>query len=243
MTGLAVSCVIPVYNEGTRILGVLAALAGHPLIAEVLVVDDGSTDETARIVAAQSGVRLIRLEQNRGKTWALHVGIESAGSPLLLLLDGDLVGLTPAHVTALIRPVLEGRADLAMSLRENAPRLWRLIGIDYISGERVMTRALLDGHLQALRSLPRFGFEVFLNRLCTENRSRIAIVRWAGVRSPFKNAKYGFVRGLRADIGMMSDIFRSAGPLSLGRQILAMRRLRVPPEAGPTTRGQGLPSG
>lgn len=232
MKAAAVSCVIPAYNEGARILGVLAAVADHPLIAEVLVVDDGSADDTAAIVGAQPGVRLIRLDRNRGKSWALTVGIETATAPLLLLLDADLLGLTPAHVTALIRPVLDGRADLAISLRENAPRTWRMIGIDYISGERVMRRALLDGQLEPIRSLPRFGFEVFLNRLCIERRAQIAIVRWAGVRSPFKNAKYGLIRGLRADIGMMADIFRFAGPISLARQILAMRRLLVSSSAG-----------
>ncbi|MFO1104922.1 MAG: glycosyltransferase family 2 protein [Amaricoccus sp.] len=225
----SVSCVIPVYNEGARVRGVLAALAFHPLLAEVLVVDDGSTDDTAALVAAEPGVRLIRLDANRGKTGALQAGIEAAGGRYLLLLDGDLLGLTPDHVTALIEPVLAGRADLSISLRENAPRLWRMIGLDYISGERVMARSLLDPHLAALPGLPRFGFEVFLNGVCIEAGARIAVVRWQGVRSPFKHAKHGLMRGVRADLGMMADIFRSAGPGRLARQIVTMRRLRVPP--------------
>jgi glycosyltransferase involved in cell wall biosynthesis len=224
-----VSCVIPVYNEGKRISGVLAAIIAHPLVSEVIVVDDGSTDETVRIVRATEEVRLVALDQNRGKSWALHAGMKASTGQVLLLVDGDLIGLTAAHITALISPVIEGRADISMSLRENTPRLWRLIGLDYISGERVMMRDLLDNRLEAIQALPKFGFEVFLNGLCIERKCRIAIVPWKGVRSPFKNAKYGFLSGVLADIRMISDIFRSASPFGLLHQILAMLRLRVKP--------------
>lgn len=224
-----VSCVIPVYNEGTRIAGVLSAVVGHPLVAEVIVVDDASTDDTGRIVKSVEGVRLICLDRNRGKTWALHVGLQESTRSVLLLLDGDLVGLTAGHITSLVTPVLEGRADVAMSLRENAPRIWKLIGLDYISGERVFSRDLLKNRLDAIKTLPRFGFEIYLNRVFVEQRYRIAIVAWRGGRSPFKNLKYGFLRGMLADLRMFSDILRTASPLELVRQIRVLLQLRASP--------------
>ena len=226
-----VSCIIPVYNEAARVAGVLSAVAGHPDLDEVIVVDDGSSDGTADVVAGLldgvPGARLIRLPQNRGKTWALSVAIEAARAPLLMLIDGDLQGLTPAHVSALAAPVRTGRADLSISLRDNAPRLWHLLGIDYISGERVLPRALLGARLDELRALPKFGFEVHLNGLCLRDGARIGVVRWHGVKSPYKNAKYGFWRGVRADVRMMGDIFRTVPPQRLARQILVMRQRRV----------------
>jgi hypothetical protein len=226
-----VSCVIPVYNEAERIGGVLAAVVGHPLVGEVIVVDDASTDETLAIVKATQGVRWIGLSQNGGKSRALQAGVREATGPLLLLIDGDLVGLSRGHITALILPVLEGRADISLSLRENAPRPWRLIGLDYISGERVFAKALLNDRLESLQTLPKFGFEVYLNGLCIEQKRRIAIVPWRGVRSPLKSLKYGFLKGMLADIRMMADICRTVSPLSLLHQIVAMRRLRVEPSA------------
>jgi glycosyltransferase involved in cell wall biosynthesis len=224
-----VSCVIPVYNEATRIAGVLAAVVDHPLVAEIIVVDDASTDDTVRIVNSVEAVRLVRLDRNRGKTWALHVGLQASTNSVLLLLDGDLIGLTAAHITSLISPVLEGRAEVALSLRENTPTIWKLIGLDYISGERVFARDLLKDRLDAIEALPRFGFEVYFNTVLVERKYRIAIVPWRGVKSPSKNAKYGFPSGMLADLRMISDILRSASPFELIRQIGILLRLRVKP--------------
>ena len=225
------SCIIPAFNEAERIGRVLAAVARHPLIDEVIVVDDGSTDATPDVVAGVARVRLVRLGRNSGKTAALRAGLMLARAPTVLLLDADLVGLKPADVTALVRPVLDARADVAISLRGNAPRLWRMIGLDYISGERVLPMEFLRPHLGSLVNLPPFAFEVWLNRLFIERRARLAIVPWPGVRSPFKQTKLGLLAGMRADVGMMRDIFRTVPPLRAAAQIRAMRGLRVRPGA------------
>ncbi len=221
-----VSCLIPAFNEAERIGAVLAAVVGHPLVDEVIVIDDASGDGTAEIGRNCQGVRLIAHRQNRGKTQALASGLVAATGEFLLLLDADLIGLEADDITALIQPVLTGRADISISLRQNAPRLWRLIGLDYISGERVFRKDLLTAQLQTLQVLPKFGFEVFLNNLCIARNYRIAVVRWDRVRSPFKNRKYGFVRGVLADLRMLRDIFATVSIWTIMRQITRMRRLR-----------------
>ncbi len=238
-----VSCVIPAYNEADRIGRVLSAVVGHPLVGEILVVDDGSTDDTAGRVAGIEGVRLIGQRRNGGKCRALRVGIEAAAGPLILLLDADLVGLTARHVTSLIRPVMLDRADIAISLRENTMTAWRLIGLDYISGERVFHKRLLDGRYDEMDALPRFGFEVFLNELCIAQHDRVAIVNWKDVESPFKVRKYGVLSGAWGDARMMVDLITAVSPLRLARQIPALRRLRVGPPVEVGERDLALRSG
>ena len=233
---LAVSCIIPVFNDAARIDRVLDAVIGHPLLAEVIVVDDGSSDGTLGVLRARPGITLVALTRNAGKSHALREGLARAAGPLLLLLDGDLVGLEPSHVTALLRPVLDGNAATSISLRQNAPWLWRRIGLDYISGELVMPKALLEPRLTALEHLPAFGFEVWLNRLWIELGCRIAVVTRPGVESPSKRAKFGARRGLRAAVRMMRDIFRTVPPSGAAAQIRAMLRLCIPspPRSGRT---------
>jgi glycosyltransferase involved in cell wall biosynthesis len=224
---MTITCLIPAYNEEARIGAVLRAIVGHPQVAEVLVIDDGSRDDTAAVVRAVRGVTLMEMPQNRGKTAALVAGIRAAQSSYLLLVDADLSGLTPDHISGLIDPVHAGQADISISLRDNAPKPWHWLGIDYISGERVLLKSLLDEHAEAMLALPRFGFEVFLNSLLIAQRSRVAVVRWRGVKSPLKGAKMGWRKGLVADAEMIGDLARTVGWATLVQQIVTLRRMRV----------------
>ena len=224
---MRLTCVIPAFNEEARIGAVLQAVLGHPLIDEVLVVDDGSRDGTSAVVRGYPPARLITLAQNGGKTAALARGFAETRSEVILLIDADLLGLSPAHLTALITPVIQGRAAMSISLRDNAPGLWRWIGLDYISGERALRRDLLAGQEKALQRLPKFGFEVFLNALILKAQAPLAVVRLPGVKSPLKSAKYGFWTGIWGDILMLRDLMRAVPPLGLIGQVVRMRRLRV----------------
>ena len=127
MTSPSFTCLIPAYNEAARIGPVLDAVLAQPLLAQVIVIDDGSTDATAEIARAK-GATVLRTPGNLGKTRALALGLQSVQTSHLVLIDADLTGLTPQALTALIDPVLRGQAVAAISLRGNAPRTWRQIG-------------------------------------------------------------------------------------------------------------------
>jgi glycosyltransferase involved in cell wall biosynthesis len=222
---VSVSCIIPAWNEAERLPFVLKAVIGHPAVDEVIVVDDGSRDTSAD-VAERLGATVLRQRRNGGKSAAVAAGVAQARGDLILFLDADLVGLTPMQVMDLLVPVRSGRADVAISLRQNAPSVWRWIGLDYISGERVMRREMLLPSLSRMAGLKGFGLEVFLNRLWIADRARVAVVRLAAV-SPSKVAKQGVWQGIAGDIGMMRDIFGTIGAVTALRQIVALRRLRL----------------
>jgi glycosyltransferase involved in cell wall biosynthesis len=223
----SVSCIIPAYNEAPRIRGVLQAVCRHPLVAEVIVVDDGSEDHIAEVVAAFPGVTFVVHETNQGKSKALATGIARAKGGFLLFLDADLMGITSDNVTALVEPVLAGRADISVSLRKNAPRLYRWIGLDFISGERVLPKSLVENRLPEIAALRNFQFETYLNKIIIGGRLRLAVVRWDNVASPYKYSKRGFFAGLEGDILMFLDIFKTASPLAVVHQILQLSSLRV----------------
>ncbi|CUX79387.1 MAG: family 2 glycosyl transferase [Roseibaca calidilacus] len=221
-----VSCIIPAYNEGPRIAQVLAVVRAQPLIDEVIVVDDASDDDTAAQVLAMADVTLIRQPRNGGKSRAVAAGLRAAKGRIILFLDADLTGLDAQALRALILPVVTGRADTTISLRGNAPWPWRLIGLDYISGERAMTRAFAPCP-DLLQTLPRFGMEVAMNRLWLDRTARLQVVAWPKVASPLKGAKRGFVAGLVADIAMLRDIVATVGAREILAQIRGLRRNRI----------------
>lgn len=226
MSGATFTCLIPAFNEADRIADVLAAVRLHPLVEKTIVIDDGSTDQTAQ-VARSTGVEVLQTSGNIGKTAALALGLRNLTTSHVLLLDADLIGLTSEDVTELINPVLQCSAIASLSLRGNAPRLWRLIGLDYISGERVVPYALLASHLEAMEALPRFGFEVFLNRLLIASHQPIAVVPLPHVASPSKANKRGAWAGIKADASMMQDIFKTVSGAEILHQIFLLKRRQL----------------
>jgi glycosyltransferase involved in cell wall biosynthesis len=239
-----ISCIICAFNEAPRIGKVLAIAAVHPALGEVIVIDDGSVDGTLDIVKQFPSVRVIARGTNGGKSAAMVDGIAAARGELLMLLDADLKGLAPEHISALAAPVLAGRADVSISLRQNSLAVFRAIGLDFVSGERVVRKALLHEALSEIEALPRFGIEVFMNRLIIERRLRVAVTHWPHVTQARKTEKLGYWRGVRAEWRMIADLLKVVYPLALVSQTLWMLRLRIEHgRASFASRMKGRPDG
>jgi dolichyl-phosphate beta-glucosyltransferase len=117
------SLVVPVYNEARCIERNLQTIAGYlaaqPYRSEVIIVDDGSADDTAAIVehvtAATASVHLVRNE-HRGKAFAVRTGVLRAAGDYVLFADADLA--TPIDQTAKLLEALESGHDVAIGSRE-----------------------------------------------------------------------------------------------------------------------------
>ncbi|UYM03606.1 alpha/beta fold hydrolase [Solicola gregarius] len=132
-----VSIVVPAYNEAAGIEAAVRSLVASDLPVEVIVVDDGSTDDTAAIVESLGlpAVRLIR-QVNAGKPAALNTGIAAATFDLVVMVDGDTV-FQPDTVRELIRPFSDPRVGAVSGNAKVANRsglLGRWQHIEYVVG-------------------------------------------------------------------------------------------------------------
>ena len=133
--------VVPVFNEVTTLRAACENLlkSDIPLPLEILVVDDGSTDgsmESISDLAARGDVRTLRHPTNLGKGAAVRTGIAAASGDLLTIMDADLE-YDPADYRALLRPLLDGDADVVYGTRSfgshTAYSFWYVIGNKFVS--------------------------------------------------------------------------------------------------------------
>ena len=120
---MTVCVIIPALNEAESIGVVLAAIPAA-LAAEVIVVDNGSTDDTAaRALAA--GARVVR-EDRRGYGFACAAGVAATQADIMVFLDADLSDY-PEEMAALLAPIQSGQADLVLGSRFLAGNLSRSV--------------------------------------------------------------------------------------------------------------------
>lgn len=114
------SIVMPVYNESGTVRSAIERVLAvdYPCPVELVVVDDGSTDETTDILRELTGqgVRLVRHPYNRGKGAAVRSGVTEAVGSHMVILDADLE-YSPDDIPAMLGPVLRGRSDHVFGTR------------------------------------------------------------------------------------------------------------------------------
>jgi len=136
-----ISFLIPAYNEAATIGEVLERVDALGLDRQIIVVDDGSSDATADIVARYAaehpGVILVR-QPNRGKGAAIRRAIQEIDGDIAVIQDADME-YDPAEVPRLIEPIQRGVADVVYGSRlsggqpQRAYLFWHLIGNRFLS--------------------------------------------------------------------------------------------------------------
>jgi glycosyltransferase involved in cell wall biosynthesis len=133
--------IMPVFNERATVERAIEAVhaAGLPVVFELLVVDDGSTDGTGELLRERSwpaGVRLLRHDRNRGKGTAIRTALAEAQGRFTTIMDADLE-YEPADIALLLDPLREGVAQAVFGTR--AFRSHSAFSFWYVMGNRAVT--------------------------------------------------------------------------------------------------------
>jgi glycosyltransferase involved in cell wall biosynthesis len=177
--GLAVSVVIPVYNERDTIREILRQVRAVPLKKQIILVDDCSRDGTREVLRELARedpeLKVIYHEVNRGKGAALRTGFRHATGDIVIVQDADLE-YDPAQYLQLIHPIVEGKADVVYGSR--------------FSGER--HRVLFFWHSLANRFLTTLS-NVFTNLNLTDMEVCYKVFRREVIQGiTLKSDRFGF---------------------------------------------------
>jgi SAM-dependent methyltransferase len=134
------SVVMPCYNEGATITQAAQRVLASPFTAELIIVDDGSTDETPRLACSLDDPRVRVLSQsvNQGKGAALRRGFAEVTAPFVIVQDADLED-DPSDYGVVLGPLLAGQADVVYGSRFQADRPHRVLYFWHALGNRLLT--------------------------------------------------------------------------------------------------------
>jgi glycosyltransferase involved in cell wall biosynthesis len=201
-----VTVIIPAFNEEKNIHQVLGPLCTMKDISEVLVVNDGSVDRTSE-TARSYGIRVLDLEQNRGKGNAMWQGLNHTTGEIVLFLDADLIGLKPEQVRSLYTPIQQGIADMTLGIFNSGRGMTDLAQklTPFLSGQRGTRREFLLG-LDKDEWISGYGIEIALTRYAKEHHLRILEVPLENVTQAMKEEKLGLAKGVKARLKMYWEI-------------------------------------
>jgi glycosyltransferase involved in cell wall biosynthesis len=139
---MKLSIVIPCYNERNTIRAIVDAVRAAPVAdQEIIVVDDCSSDGTRDILRAEIEplvARIIYHEVNQGKGAALRTGFAAATGDVVIVQDADLE-YDPQEFPRLLKPVLEGKADVVFGSRFMGAEAHRVVYFWHMVGNRFLT--------------------------------------------------------------------------------------------------------
>lgn len=205
---MAVTAIIPAYNEEKTIENVLIALKKSELVDRIIVISDGSDDQTVNTVMQQKDVEVIELLQNRGKGGAVKAGLDRCTDEIILILDADLIGLNTGHIKDLLKPVIEEKAEMSVGIFEKGRVATDIAQkmAPFLSGQRALKRDLLE-NISDL-DLSRFGIEVALEKYAEENEVDVEVVQLSDLSHVMKEEKLGLSKGISARVKMYWEIIR-----------------------------------
>jgi len=206
-----ISCIICAYNEAARIGNVLSVVSTFKGFDEVIVVDDGSSDQTYA-VASTFPVTVLKHEKNKGKAAAMHTGFVKSRGEIIVLLDSDLTGLTHKNLTSLLEPTLREKCATFVLVANTWP-IFHVEGVDAWTGERAFPRKILeDVFLNPHVIQQKYSIECYINQSILKNKLPIYSISWENVINVQKKDKEeGSLVGRFKDLKMFWNVYSSFG--------------------------------
>jgi len=207
-----VSAIICAFNEESTIEKILRGISEISSINEIIIVNDGSSDETANIInglKAELIFHAIHLPKNMGKGYAIAKGVEVSSSEFLVFIDADLSNLNSKHITQLINPVINGEVDMVLGQATETRINHNINPFKFFSGQRALCKKDIVPILERIKP-SRFGVETIINLHFQSLNKKIKYVNLQDLKHPTKFDKTNSHSALKEFFKEGQQIFHTA---------------------------------
>jgi glycosyltransferase involved in cell wall biosynthesis len=182
-----IAAIICAFNEEKTIKEVTATACDY-FFDEIIVVNDGSTDRTADILAELSGLprlKCITLPENKGKGYAMATGVENSTSEIIVFIDADLSNLKEEHFEQLLTPIFNNECDMVLGQATETLINYKFNPFKSFTGERAMLKKDIMPILEEMKT-SKFGVETLINLYFQAHEKSVKYTMLEGLKHPTK---------------------------------------------------------
>ncbi len=183
-----VTAIICAFNEEKTIEFVIRSASANYLIDELIVVNDGSTDNTGKIIERLKGdisITDIHFTENKGKGYAMATGVEKAINEAIVFIDADLSELNQDHYYQLLIPIMEDKADMVLGQATETLINYSVNPFKSLTGERALLKKDILPIVGKMKH-SRFGVETLINLFYQSQGKTVNYVMLKGLKHPTK---------------------------------------------------------
>ncbi len=158
------TAIICVFNEEETVKNVILSTSKEQSIDEIVIINDGSTDKTDEIIdelQLQLDIKVIHFKKNKGKGYAMAIGVENATNDMVVFIDADQTSITPDYTKQLVDSLLNNECDMVLGYSTVNILSKDVNPLKILTGERALFKKDIIPILDKIKE-SRFGVETLL---------------------------------------------------------------------------------